>query len=156
MDQERNKPSGVIEPIPVFRPYVGFSYNAAAKRSPFELPVKVRDIISMKRTGNVKPDFNRVREQLENYNLESLFMVGTIEQKGTLWALIDDCKGEVHMALKGNYLGKNHGKIVSVYSDSVSVIELISNGKDSWVERPRTLKIKDEGTNPCSNIESNS
>ena len=84
-----------------------------------------------------------MKEQLESYNLESLSMVGTLEQKGTVWALIDDGQGAVHQVLTGNYMGRNHGKIIEVRHDSIAVMEIISNGKDSWIERPRTLKLKD-------------
>lgn len=143
MAQTRAKPQGVIDPIPIFKPYKAFRYNAAAKRAPFEVPVKVREIASLSLSSDVRPDPKRVKEQLEAFNLESLSMVGTLERGGTLWALIDDGTGAVHQVLKGNFMGKNHGRIVTVYPDSVALIEIIANGKDSWIERPRTLKLKD-------------
>ncbi|MBT8140128.1 MAG: pilus assembly protein PilP [Gammaproteobacteria bacterium] len=143
MVQTREKPQGVIDPIPIFKPYKAFRYNAASKRSPFEVPVKVREIASLSLSSDVKPDPKRVKEQLEAYNLEGLSMVGTLERGGTLWALIDDGSGAVHQVLKGNHMGKNHGRIVAIYPDSVAVVEIIANGKDSWIERPRTLKLKD-------------
>lgn len=143
MADTRAKPQGVINPVPIFKPYKAFRYNAAAKRSPFEVPVKVREITSLSLSSDVRPDPKRVKEQLEVFNLESLSMVGTLERSGTLWALVDDGSGAVHQVLKGNFMGKNHGRIVSIYPDSVAIIEIISNGKDSWIERPRTLKLKD-------------
>jgi type IV pilus assembly protein PilP len=143
MADVKAKPVGVIEPIPVFKPYQVFRYNAAATRSPFEVPVKVREITSLARKSNVKPDLNRTKEQLESFNIESLAMVGTLSQAGQTWALIEDTAGSVHQVLTGNYMGRNHGRIVEVGNDSIAVIEIISNGKDSWIERPRTLKLKD-------------
>lgn len=142
MAKTRAKPAGEIEPIPLFKPYKVFRYNAAASRSPFEVPIKVAEIANLARSSNVKPDFNRVKEQLESFGLESLSMVGTLEQKGTIWALIEDGQGSVHQVEKGNYMGRNFGRIVEIRHDSVAVIEIISNGKDSWVERPRTLNLK--------------
>jgi len=142
MEKTRAKPAGEIEPIPLFKPYKVFRYNAAANRAPFEVPVKVAEIANLARSSNVKPDFNRVKEQLESFGLESLSMVGTLEQKGTIWALIEDGQGSVHQAVVGNYMGRNFGRIVEIRHDTVAVIEIISNGKDSWVERPRTLKLK--------------
>lgn len=143
MAETRAKPKGVIDPIPIFKPYKAFRYNAAAKRSPFEVPVKVREIASLTLSSDVRPDPKRVKEQLESYNLESLSMVGTLEREGTLWALIEDSTGAVHTVLKGNFMGKNHGRIVNIYPDSIAIVEIIANGKDSWIERPRTLKLKD-------------
>ena len=142
MTQTRAKPAGEIEPIPLFKPYKIFRYNAAANRSPFEVPIKVREIASLARSSNVKPDLNRIKEQLETYGLESLSMVGTLEQKGTMWALIEDSQGSVHQVVTGNYMGRNFGRIVEIRHDAVAILEIISNGKDSWIERPRTLKLK--------------
>jgi len=143
MSDTRAMPAGEIEPIPLFKPYKVFRYNPAANRSPFEVPVKVREIASLARSSNVKPDLNRVKEQLESFSLESLSMVGTLEQKGTMWALIDDGQGSVHQVVSGNYMGRNFGRIVEIRHDSVALLEIISSGKDSWIERPRTLKLKD-------------
>ncbi|MDG2077895.1 MAG: pilus assembly protein PilP [Pseudomonadales bacterium] len=144
MADNRDKPSGVIEPIPIFKPYKAFRYNAATKRSPFEVPVNVREIAYLSLSSDVNPDPKRVKEQLESFNIEGISMVGTIERAGTLWALVDDGSGAVHQVLAGNFLGKNHGRIVSIYPDSISIIEIIGNGKDSWIERPRTLNLKDD------------
>lgn len=143
MAETQAQPSGEIEPVPIFKPYTVFRYNSGVERSPFEVPIKVREIANLARSSNVKPDLNRVKEQLESFSLEALSMVGTLERKGTVWALIDDGQGSVHQVLKGNYVGRNYGQILEIRHDSLAVIEIISNGKDSWIERPRTLKLKD-------------
>lgn len=143
MAEVKEKPSGVIEPIPLFKPYQVFRYNAAAQRAPFEIPVKVSEIASLTRKSNVRPDKNRRKEQLEFFSIEALSMVGTLGRDGTTWALVEDPNGSVHQVLVGNYVGRNHGRIASVGYDSLAIVEIISNGKDSWIERPRTLKLKD-------------
>lgn len=139
----RSEPRGVIDPIPVFKPYKAFRYNAASKRAPFDVPVQVRQVANLYKTSNVKPDPKRVLEQLESFNLESLAMVGTLERGGQRWALVDDGTGAVHQVLVGNYMGRNHGRIVEVNADNVSLVEIVANGPDSWVERPRTLNLKE-------------
>lgn len=144
MAQVRAKPSGVIAPIPIFKTYQAFRYNAASMRSPFEVPVKIREIAHLSMSSDVKPNEKRTKELLESFNLEAITMVGTLEQEGTVWALVDDGSGSVHQVLNGNYMGKNHGRIVEIRRDSIAVIEIIANGVDSWIERPRTLKLKEE------------
>ena len=47
MAQVRTEPQGVIAPIPIFKTYQAFRYNAAAMRSPFEVPVKIREIANL-------------------------------------------------------------------------------------------------------------
>lgn len=145
MAEVRAKPVGVIAPIPIFKTYQAFRYNAAAMRSPFEVPIKIREIAHLSMSSDVRPDGKRAKELLESYNLEAISMVGTMEQGGTVWALVDDGGGSVHQVFTGNYLGKNHGRIVEIRYDSLSVLEIIANGTDSWIERPRTLKLKEEG-----------
>jgi len=143
MAQAKARPRGHIEPIPTFTPYKAFSYSATALRSPFDKPVAVKEITRLGSAVAVKPDLTRPKEFLERFNLESLSMVGTIEQLGQLWILVDDGEGGVHRVRKGNYVGRNHGRIVEATETYLSVIEIVSNGGDGWVERPRTLKLSD-------------
>ncbi len=73
-----------------------------------------------------------------------LAMVGTLEQKGTLWVLIRDEEGGVHRVTTGNYLGRNHGKIVTVAATEVSVVAVSLNNNGGWIERPRTIKLTEQ------------
>lgn len=140
----KKRPKGTIEPIPTFRPYEAFSYSAVTLRSPFEQPVPEVEKVYVEASENVKPDLNREKELLEGFNMASLSMVGTLELSGALWALVDDGVGGVHPVTKGNYLGKNHGRIVATSGNGIEILEIVSNGRDGWVERPRTLKIKEK------------
>lgn len=136
-------PQGVIEPIPTFQPYRPFTYAAAGMRAPFDIPVKIKDIASLAPLATVKPDPDRSKEFLENFNIEALVMVGTLSRGGQLWGLVDDSQGGVHRVTVGNYMGRNNGKIVELTESYISLKEIVPNGADSWVERPRTLKLKD-------------
>ena len=144
MAQVRAEPRGVIAPIPIFKTYQAFRYNAASMRSPFEVPVKIREIANLSMSSDVKPNAKRTKELLEAFNIEAILMVGTLERGGTVWALVDDSTGSIHQVLDGNFLGKNHGRIVDIRHDSLALIEIIANGPDSWIERPRTLKLKED------------
>ncbi|MEH6557520.1 MAG: pilus assembly protein PilP [Oceanicoccus sp.] len=142
MAEKKARPAGVIKPIPVFKAYKAFTYSAAGMRGPFDQPVDVGEITRMQLNSNVKPDNNRTKEYLEQFNLDSLSMVGTLEQGGQFWALLQDDNGGVHRIQKGNYVGRNHGKIVEASETYLSVIEIVPNGVDGWVERPKTIKIQ--------------
>ena len=90
----------------------------------------------------IKPDPNRVKEFLEQFTFDSLRMVGTLEREETNWILVKDPEGGVHRVKVGNFLGRNHGKIVDMGDTFVAVVEIVSDGtKDGWVERPRTIKL---------------
>ena len=49
--------------------------------------------------------------------------------------------GAVHRVRERNYIGRNHGKIIDVGDNHVSVVEIVSTGGEGWVERPRSLEL---------------
>lgn len=145
MDAVKGKPKGRIEPPPEFKVYKAFSYSAAALRSPFEPPVDVELASLPQQRSNVKPDLNRPKEVLEQFGIDSLAMVGTLERPGgSLYALVRDPDQGLHRVRPGNFVGRNFGKIVAVTPSKVDVIEIVSDGQDGWVERPRTLVLREE------------
>lgn len=142
MASKRDRPGGVITPIPTFKAYEAFSYSATTLRSPFDRPVEVREIAQLQAISAIKPDDSRAKEFLEQFTFDSLTMVGTLERDGVSWTLIGDPQGGVHRVKVGNFLGRHHGKIVEMTDTYVAVVEIVSDGtKDGWVERPRTIKL---------------
>ena len=142
MASKRDRPGGVIAPIPTFKAYEAFAYSATTLRSPFDRPVEVREIAQLQAIIAIKPDESRAKEFLEQFTFDSLSMVGTLERDGVSWTLIGDPQGGVHRVKVGNFLGRHHGKIVEMTETYVAVVEIVSDGtKDGWVERPRTIKL---------------
>ncbi|MBP6699857.1 MAG: pilus assembly protein PilP [Halioglobus sp.] len=142
MASKRDRPGGVIAPIPTFKAYEAFAYSATTLRSPFDRPVEVREIAQLQAISAIKPDESRAKEFLEQFTFDSLRMVGTLERDGVSWTLIGDPQGGVHRVKVGNFLGRSHGKIVEMTETYVAVVEIVSDGtKDGWVERPRTIKL---------------
>lgn len=142
MEEKRSRPGGVIPPIPAFKAYKAFSYSATSLRSPFDRPIEIREISQLQSVSTVEPDETRPKEFLEQFTFDSLQMVGTLSRAGVDWCLIRDPEGGVHRVRLGNFLGRNHGKIVEMTDSFVAVIEIVSDGNEGWVERPRTIKIQ--------------
>lgn len=142
MAEKRARPGGIIAPIPTFKAYEAFAYSATRLRSPFDRPIEVREITQLQAISAVKPDDARAKEFLEQYTFDSLSMVGTLERGGDDWALIKDPEGGIHRVQVGNFLGRNHGKIVEMTDTYLAVVEIVSDGtSDGWVERPRTIEL---------------
>ena len=138
MEEELNKKAPPIEPLPTYPPYVSSIYSAAGLKSPFDPPRAESD--SNPQGSKVDPpDTSRVKEYLERFNIVELKMVGTMEQNGVRWALINDGTGSVHRVTAGNYLGRNHGVIDSVGVTGLEIIEVVVDGRGGWIERPRSL-----------------
>ena len=51
--------------------------------------------------------------------------------------------GGVHRVKVGDYLGRNHGRIVSVDEAKIDVVEIVPDGEGGWLERPRSLTLKE-------------
>ncbi len=141
MEQTRARPAGEIEPLPVFASYTHFSYSAMALRSPFETPFIADELAAGARLASA-PDESRRRELLESFNFSALSLRGSLRgADGVRWALINDGSGGIHRVSVGNYLGRNHGRIVAVSEDKVEVVETVPDGRGGWLERPRTLSL---------------
>ncbi|MFT6051795.1 MAG: type IV pilus assembly protein PilP [Halioglobus sp.] len=142
MEEKRARPGGIIAPIPTFKAYEAFSYSATVKRSPFDRPIEVREIAQLQAISAVQPDEARAKEFLEQFTFDSLSMVGKLARDNTDWTLILDPEGGVHRVTHGNFVGRNHGKIVEMTETYLAVVEIVSDGSaDGWVERPRTIKL---------------
>lgn len=136
------RPGGPVEPMPEFQAYETFTYSAASQRSPFDVPIMAGGAAAQPPVSQVEPDFNRTPEALEEYALSGLSMVGMMTRGDTYIALIRDEMGGIHRVLRGNYLGRNHGRIVAVTPAEIEIIEIVPSGDGGWVERPRTLALQ--------------
>lgn len=135
------KPATPIDPIPEIKPYVRFIYPGH-ELNPFDSKILAPDTVADSGSA-IMPDANRVPEFLEGFPLDSLRMVGTLNQNGALWALIRIPDGAIHRARAGNYLGKNHGKINKVEETKVMVQEIVENGFGGFKERENAIALSD-------------
>lgn len=136
------RPGGPVEPLPQFQPYEAFTYSAASLRSPFDVPIMAGTSVAAEPVSEVKPDFNRTPEALEAFALSNLNMVGMITRGNATIALIQDENGRIHRVGRGGYLGRNHGRIMTVSPTEIELTEIVPSGDGAWVERPRTLALQ--------------
>ncbi len=144
VQEVKNSQKGRIEPLPEFKPFETFTYNALSLKDPF-VPWQTADAV--KRSGQQlagtgpQPDFNRRKEILEQFPLDSLRMVGTLERDGRLWAIIKAPDGLVHRVREDNYMGQNHGKIIRLAEGKIEITEIMSDGLGGWMERPTSVTL---------------
>jgi len=145
MEEIKRRPQGRIEAPPEFKTYQNFLYSASLMRSPFQPPVVVEPMKALVKGRKVTPDFDRAKELLEDFSIDALTMVGTLSRTGNeLFSLVRDNKAGIHRVTVGNYLGRNHGRVVDITTEKIDVIELIPDGEDGWVERPRAIVLKNQ------------
>jgi type IV pilus assembly protein PilP len=143
--QVKSQQRSAIEPLPEFKPYESFTYAAVDLRDPFTVPSFSRQqAVVAKPTGSgITPDFDRPSEPLEEFPLDSLRMVGTLEQHSDNWALINDTDGTIHRVQPGNYAGQNHGKITNITDFEVELTEIVPDGIGGWIERQASIAISE-------------
>ena len=140
-DEVKLRPGGSIEPVPAFKDYDAFTYSAAGFRSPFDIPIRIQLQDGQGGDADVEPDLERAKEPLENFAIAELAMVGMVERNGNYVALVESNVGDVHRVLLGNYVGRNHGRVVDITSSQVDLIEIVPSGSGGWMERPNTLAL---------------
>lgn len=144
MTEQRARPAKPIEPLPKVTPYEPFTYNpsASALRSPFQPPIKVDVVNRQKGSQLIKPDETRVKQFLEGFNIEQFEMVGTLSNDTGKFALLQGAGG-VHRVKVGDYIGRNYGKIGSISDSQIDVVEVVPDGEGGWLERPRSITLKE-------------
>ena len=137
---------GRVEPLPVFEAVEMYTYQMNDMKDPFtNWKTEVAPIDgSSGNSGDMAPDAERQREELEAYPLDTLRMMGVLEMKGTRWGLIKASDGIVYRVKEGNYMGQNFGKITTVDPESVVLLEIVPNGLGGWERREASLTLNME------------
>jgi type IV pilus assembly protein PilP len=139
IEEIESRPGGRIEPLPEVKPYETFAYPSTDLRSPFEPGVPS----SSTGANGVRPDSNRPREFLEQFSLDTLRMVGTLNLNGRVYGLVQTRDGLVHRVLPGNHLGQSDGRITAIEEGKISLIEIVPDGMGGFIERPAALGLSD-------------
>lgn len=135
-------PGGRIPPLPEVKPYEPFAYNAYDLTDPFK-PRKIEPPKSTDK-GGIQPDFNRPREALEAFPLENLTMVGTLQQKDAVYALIRAPDKGLYRVASGNYLGQNFGRIVGITETDIKLKEIVQDSGGNWEEKDQALQLQEQ------------
>jgi len=136
------RPADPISPIPAVQSYTPYEYEGQTGRNPFRQSLSEgSDDVRTTAGDGPRPDFDRARQYLERYELDTLSMVGTFSKEEFYWALVRDPEGIIHRVLVGNYIGKNHGKVVNISTTQLNLSELISDGADGWLLRDASIAL---------------
>ena len=72
-------------------------------------------------------------------------MVGTLEQKKQMFALVRAPDNTLFRVRAGNYLGQNFGRIMGVSESAVKLKEIIQDSGGNWEEKEQVLLLQEEG-----------
>ncbi|MDO4896976.1 MAG: pilus assembly protein PilP [Moraxella sp.] len=140
MTKIRQQPPQPIQQPPQPQRIEDYAYAANNIRDPFfpqsllELQAKVAEAPS------IRPDENRPKEELEAYELTELVYKGkVVAPNGQEYGLVLAPDGLVRDVQIGNYMGKNHGRIVEITSTQINMIEIVEDTRLGYVEKSANL-----------------
>ena len=139
VNEIKSRPGERIEPLPEIKPYESFTYNAGSMRSPFVPSAPARSDLA----AGVRPDVKRPREFLEQFPLDTMKMVGTLQLQGRNYGLVQGKDGLVHRVLPGNYMGQNDGRITTVENNRINVTEIVPDGLGGYMERAASIALNE-------------
>ena len=136
---------GRVEPLPEIKQFEAFAYNAFDLPDPFSPHTGEGGGAKMAGGGGPAPDMNRRKEVLESFPLESLNMVGTLEQKRVRFALIKTPDKNLYRAKVGNYMGQNFGIVTAISETAVTLKEVVQDpANGGWNERTASLQLQEQ------------
>lgn len=89
----------------------------------------------------ISPELARRKEVLENFPLDAVSMVGTLNKKNTLVALLRVDK-LLYQAKVGNYVGQNYGRITKISDSEIVLREIAQDAAGEWIERKVDLRLQ--------------
>jgi type IV pilus assembly protein PilP len=138
INEVKARPGGRIDALPPVKPYETFAYEAENLRSPF-----IPDSPKGRAAAGPRPEANRPKEYLEQFPLDTLKMVGTLQRENRRFGLLQTQDGMVHRVVAGNYVGQNEGRVLTVTDGEVQVEELVPDGIGGFYKRSAAIGLAD-------------
>ncbi|MCU0931307.1 MAG: pilus assembly protein PilP [Serpentinimonas sp.] len=148
MAGQRNTLKPRIEPVQEPVPFEPQAYTTAGAVEPFSTD-KFTVALGVQATSTrnaalVAAELNRRKEPLELVPLDTMSMVGLLDQAGRKVALVR-AGGLLYQVTVGNYMGQNYGRVTSITETEITLREIAQDGVGEWIERPAALQLQ-EGT----------
>lgn len=139
------RPAQEIEPLPEIKHVESFIYSDRGRRDPFSPAMGMEDEVAESVATTDPRLLKRLqrqrKEELEQFPLDTLRMVGTLDQKKSTWALVKSQDGVIHRVQPGNYLGQSYGQITQISEEKIDLTEIVSDGRGGYQERQASLGL---------------
>jgi type IV pilus assembly protein PilP len=145
MEQQRREVRPNVQPLSPPKKFDPQPYASAAGIEPFS-PQKLTVALKQEaRQPNslLAAEFNRRKEPLEAFPLDSMSMVGSVVKNGRNYALLR-VDNLLYQVKTGDYLGQNYGRIVRISETDISLREIVQDAAGEWIERPSALQLQEK------------
>jgi type IV pilus assembly protein PilP len=138
-----------VQPLAEPKTFIPFAYANKEELDPFNPNKLLAELAKQAAQGGgsgIHPDTQRRKELLETYPLDTIKMVGTIEKKGVIYAVLQVDRS-VHQVVVGQHLGQNFGRVTSIDDNTVNLKEIVQDATGDWVERLSRLELQESKEN---------
>lgn len=137
-----------VEQMPEVKVTEKFAYKDSGLADPFSianLNAGIPKVAERESDTGPRPDRTRPKDPLEQYSLESLAMVGTLQRKSTIYGIVKVTTGDgdIYRVKVGDHMGRHYGRITKITNDQISLIELVKSALGGWVEKKAALQLKE-------------
>jgi type IV pilus assembly protein PilP len=142
MEQVKRETLPSVKPLPEPKDFVAYAYHPGAAADPFSEAKLLGEMARVAATtaNPLQPDTTRPREVLENYPLDTMRMVGTLQKGGASYALVQ-IDASIYQVRVGQRIGQNHGLITRVSEGAIDIREVVQDATGDWVERKATIEL---------------
>ncbi len=143
ISEVKARPKELVKPLPEIKVIEPFIFKPENLRDPFKPleQLEQTDGVDVSTGSGIKPDTTRRKDELEDFPLDGLRMVGTVNMKSSLWGLVKASDGTIYRVKVGNYAGKNYGKILRIVGDKIELMEIVPDKPGTWREQPASIAL---------------
>lgn len=142
LTKKETKPS--VKPLPAPKDFIPFAYESKEAVDPFNQIKLTAELARAAESSNNpnRPDMSRPKELLENFPLDTMRMVGSLQKGGITYALLQIDKN-VYQVKSGQRMGQNFGLVTRVAENAVDIREVVQDAGGDWVERMSKLELQE-------------
>ena len=144
MEQQKREVKPSVQPLTPpkkFNPQPYASSDGVEPFSPQKLTVALKQE-ARQPNSVIAAEYNRRKEPLEAFPLDSMTMVGSVVKNGQTYALLR-VDNLLYQVKPGDYLGQNYGKITKITETGVALREIVQDAAGEWIERPSSLQLQE-------------
>lgn len=147
MVQQRNQTFPKVTPISEPKQFKPESYDQVTEFEPFS---NKKLMMALKKDGAqaalsgalLAPELARRKEPLEEFPLDAIAMVGSLQRGGQPVALVTVGK-LLYQVRPGEHLGQNYGRVTKITETELSLREIVQDAAGEWVERMTSLQLQE-------------
>jgi len=144
MAQVRQDTRPAVKPLPAPKEFIPYAYGARDQVDPFSQQKLQAGLDKGAEAAHspFAPDTHRTRELLENYPLDTMRMIGALQQGGVNYALVQIDRS-VYQVRAGQHVGENFGLVTRVSDSAIDIREVVQDAGGEWVARMSKLELQE-------------